>query len=130
MKKVYLILLVISVVLAAGALAYSSQREIKAAWAGLVKNNREHYLSCQELPFYPQVEQALADHRDIAEQARQIPGVLAVRGQESRCASYDRAYYFIKGDIVVEYQSRQSRQAVEKLFGDSFFGIPYRGYAK
>jgi hypothetical protein len=103
-----------------------NSRNAKIAWASLILNNHEHYLPCEQLPFFPEVQKSLLKHQDIVNEIKQLGGY-DVSASEIKCPSVDGKLYFIKGDILIQYHSRNQRMAIEKLIGDNFFGIPYRG---
>jgi hypothetical protein len=123
--KIVLIVLVLAGVLVGGWFLATS-RPVKIAWASLMFDRRENYLDCYSLPFYPQVQKALNNHSDIVQKLK-LAGGGQVTGEQIPCTGWAGGIQFIKGDIVISYQSRQQRQAVEKLIGDNFFGIAYRG---
>ena len=124
-NKILLGALVLIGVLVGGSFLASS-RTVKIAWASIILDNREHYLDCYSLPFYPQVEKALADHADIVEKIQAL-GTEQVNAVQIKCKGWDGGIEFIKGDILIEYSTHNQRAAIEKLVGDNFFGIPYRG---
>jgi hypothetical protein len=123
--KIILFFLILAGILA-GVWFAAMSRPVKIAWASVVLDNREHYLDCYSLPFYPQVEKALKEHADIAEKLKQL-GAGEVLPQENKCKGWQGGIEFIKGDILIKYSSHSQRLAIEKLIGDNFFGIPYRG---
>ena len=130
-KRVFKVLLPLAGLLIIAGIIYwaANFRPIKIAWASWVLDSRQHYLSCEDLPFYPQVEKVLAQHQDMVDKLKQL-GASKISGNEIRCPSFDGSYYFVKGDIEIDYHSRSERKAIENLLGGTFFGIPYRGYSK
>jgi hypothetical protein len=119
---------VIFLVFAAAASIYFliNARQVKIAWAAVVLNRHEYYLACEGLPFYPQVQKAMSEHGDIVDKLK-AAGAASVQAEQINCPNYDNTMYFIKGDMLITYQTRSQRQAIEKLIGDNFFGIPYKG---
>ncbi len=113
----------------AGVYFLVNYRPAKILYYSVVKDDREHFLPCEQLPFYPQVTRALARHQDMVAKLKNA-GALEVLGQETNCASSAGGMYFIKGDILIQYHSRAQRSAIQKLLGDTFFGIPYRGESR
>jgi hypothetical protein len=86
----------------------------------LIYDNRGHYLSCEKLPALSEVEQIVEEHQSLIQEIEQVnPGFIFV-SIGSPCPG--------KGEIIIEYPSRQDRLRIEELIGDdTFFGIPYRG---
>ncbi len=82
-------------------------------------DTRGHYLGCEELPTLSEVERVFAENKSVIEQIKQVnPGFINVE-INSPCPR--------KGEILIEYPSHNDRIMIEKLIGDTFFGIPYRG---
>ena len=123
--KVIGVIVIIAAVFGAGWAAVTS-RKGKIVWASWSRNAREHFLPCEDLPFYPQVQKTLAEHKDAVEKIRELGGN-NVRAEELRCKIWEGGYGYIKGDIAIDYQTRSQRKAIEKLLGDKFFGIPWEG---
>ena len=103
-----------------------SSRRFQIAWASAVYDRHEHYLDCYGLAFYPQVQKALAQHADVVKKLKSA-GAEQVTANEIKCQGFVGGIQFVKGDILITYSSRSQRQAIEKIIGDNFFGIPYRG---
>ncbi len=114
-------------VLFAAVFSLMTSRKFHIAFQSLVFDSRQHYFGCYELPFYPEVQKALADHGDIIEQLKQV-GATEVKPNEIKCRGFQEGLVFIKGDIEIWYSTRKQRVEIEKIIGDNFFGIPYRGY--
>lgn len=103
------------------AVALETQfKGIQRAYDELVLDNRNHYLSCQELPTKLEVERTLEQHKDIVQKIEQIaPGFVGVEMGSLSCRG--------KADLLIWYGTHQQRIAIEKIVdGDTFFGIPYR----
>ncbi len=98
--------------------------------ASAISNKREHFLACEELPFYPQVQKVFAQHQDAVLKVKDIEGVTDFRFEMMPCKIYEGGIQFIKGDAVLEYISREARSQAEKNIGQNFFGMPYRGIQK
>jgi hypothetical protein len=129
MGKTTLTFIIFLLVATLGALVFiKNPRPYKIAWASIVLNNKEHFMLCDNLPFYPQVETSLVLHRDVVDKLKKIEGVVDVKPVLNKCYTVDGKGYYNKGDILIDYKSRQARQDVAKLIGDNFFGIPYRGH--
>lgn len=95
-------------------------KPIRKTIANILYDNREHYLSCEELPTLSEVEQVVEEHQNLIQEIEQInPGFIFV-SIKSPCPG--------KGEILIEYPSHQNRLQIEERIGDeTFFGIPYRG---
>lgn len=128
-KRIAKIVLVIVVIGAAlgGVYFLANVRQVKVAWAAMVFDRHENYFNCYQLPFLPEVQKAIVQHGDIIDKMK-VLGASSVTAEEIKCPSVDGSMYFIKGDMVVEYANRSQRQDIEKLIGDNFFGIAYRGF--
>jgi len=87
--------------------------------ADVVYDNRLHGVICEELPALSEVEQIVEEHRDSIKEIENVnPGFIFVK-VESPCPG--------KGIIVIEYASHQDRLRIEKLIGETFFGVPWKG---
>lgn len=77
-------------------------------------------LECEELPNWDQAEKIFYEHNDTISQIEAIsPGNIFVSLHEP-CAD--------KGEVVISYDSIDSRNKIKDLIGDSFYGIPYVMY--
>lgn len=101
---------------------------IKIAAASWMNDSRENYIDCEHLAFYPLVEKTFAQHQDLADKVKAIPGVTNFLPEQIKCKLYEGGMEFVKGQTVLEYKNRAARTQAEKLIGKDFFGIPYRGY--
>ncbi|MDE2312171.1 MAG: hypothetical protein KGJ93_03770 [Patescibacteria group bacterium] len=99
----------------------------KIVWASVIHNRREHLVDCEHLPFFPQVQKAFSVHQDLTAKVLAINGVAGFEPEQLTCKIYDQGLEFIKGDVLLTYRSRAARAAAERLLGQNFFGIPYRG---
>jgi hypothetical protein len=93
---------------------------IRRAYDDFVMDNRNHYLSCQDLPTKLEVEKIVEQHQDVIQQIEQVePGFVDVEIDSLTCEG--------KADLVISYGTHEQRIAIEKIIaGDTFFGIPYR----
>ncbi len=117
-SKMGLLLLIVAMVIGIG-FEYKTHF-VKKAVANILYDNREHYLSCAELPTLSEVEQVVEEHQNLIREIEQVnPGFIFV-SINAPCPG--------KGEILIEYPSHQNRLQIEELIGDkTFFGIPYRG---
>lgn len=93
---------------------------IQRGYDRFIMDNRNHYLSCEDLPPKVEVERITEEHRDVIQQIEQVaPGFVGVEIDSLTCEG--------KADILIWYGTHQQRIAIEKVIaGDTFFGIPYR----
>ena len=85
-----------------------------------ILDNRNHYLSCEDLPAKADTEKILEQHQDIIRQIRDVaPGFVGVEIDSIACEG--------KADLLIWYGTHQQRIAIEEIIGgETFFGIPYR----
>jgi len=121
--------IVLAGIVTAGIYFIASLRVVKIAWASAIHDSREHYLPCEQLPFYEEVQKDFKVHQDVINQLQNLGG-FNISAHEVDCPSSVSAFAFIKGDMEIDYHNRNQRFAIEKLIGDNFFGIPYRGYQR
>lgn len=93
---------------------------IQRGYDHFVLDNRNHFLSCQELPPTAQVEQIVAQHKDVIQRIRHVaPGFVGVEIDSLVCQG--------KADLLIWYGTHEQRVAIENIIADdTFFGIPYR----
>lgn len=84
--------------------------------------NKEHFLTCADLPAIEEVEQMLADHQDLVDRVLQVnPGHILVYADSSRCPD--------EADIVILFNTVEDSRAIQRIIGgDTFAGVPYRMY--
>jgi len=93
---------------------------LRRTYDELVLDNRNHYLSCEQLPAETDVKQVMEDHRDVIQKIEQInPGFVGVEMDDSMCPG--------KADILIWYGKHNERLLIEEIIaGETFYGIPYR----
>jgi len=93
---------------------------MQRAYDRFVLDNRNHYLSCQDLPEKSRVEKVVEKHQDVLQRIQQVaPGSVGVEIDSSTCEG--------KADLLIWYGTHAQRIAIEKILSaDTFFGIPYR----
>ena len=86
----------------------------------VILDNRNHYLSCDQLPFEAEVRQVMQANQGTIERIEQInPGFVGVEMDASTCPG--------KADILFWYGTHQDRLLIERIIADdTFYGIPYR----
>ena len=85
-----------------------------------ILDNRNHYLSCEQLPLEDEVRLVMEAHQDVIEKIENInTGFVGVEVDTSTCAG--------KADIIFWYGTHQDRLLIESIISnDTFYGIPYR----
>lgn len=85
-----------------------------------ILDNRNHYLSCKDLPTKLEVEKIVGQHRGVIQQIEQVaPGFVSVEIDSLACEG--------KADLLIWYGTHDQRIAIEEIIADdTFFGIPYR----
>ncbi|MCA9371968.1 hypothetical protein KC726_03645 [Candidatus Woesebacteria bacterium] len=106
-------------------------------------DNKNHYLSCDQLPTVEQVDQTVLAHKDIVER---IVGVandeeVQITPYWDRSMAADGKMWHIavswgpapecqekgRGDMLIQYKSHDDRIKIEHIIGgETFFDIPYR----
>ena len=121
LTKSIIVVLTITLILSVGILIVESQTKfLRRTYDELVLDNRNHYLSCEELPTESEVSQVMESHQDVIEKIKQInPGFVGVEMDTSTCPG--------KADIIFWYGTHQDRIQIESIINDdAFYGIPYR----
>ena len=93
---------------------------LRRSYDEIVLDNRNHYLSCAQLPTEAEVSQVMEEHRDAIKRINQInPGFVGIEIDSSTCPG--------KTDILFWYGTHQDRLRIEDIIaGETFYGIPYR----
>jgi len=93
---------------------------LRKTYDEVVLDNRNHYLSCEQLPSESEVRQVMEAHQDVIERIEQVnPGFVGVEVDTSTCPG--------KADIIFSYGTHQDRLQIENIIADdTFYGIPYR----
>ena len=93
---------------------------VQRTYDQFIMDNRNHYLSCKDLPTKPEVEKIVGQHRGVIQQIEQVaPGFVSVEIDSLACEG--------KADLLIWYGTHDQRIAIEEIIADdTFFGIPYR----
>jgi len=113
--------LLLILVLCAGVWILEAQTKVlQRAYDEIILDNRNHYLSCNQLPSEDEVRRVVEEHQDDIKRIEQINrGFVGVEMDASICAG--------KADILFWYGTHKDRLLVEDLIaGETFYGIPYR----
>jgi hypothetical protein len=116
-----LILAILALILCVGILIIESQTKLfRKIYDDVILDNRNHYLSCEQLPSDSEVRRVMEAHQDVIEKIDQInPGFVGVEVDTLTCSG--------KADIIFWYGIHQDRLLIESIIpGDTFYGIPYR----
>jgi hypothetical protein len=108
-------------ILCAGIWILESQTKfIRKTYDQIVLDNRNHYLSCDQLPTAAEVRRVMEEHQDIIKKIEQIhPGFVGVEMDASICAG--------KADVLFWYGTHEERLLIEDIVAEeTFYGIPYR----
>ena len=115
------VVIAISLICCLGAvLVIVNTNLVRRLYNNLILDNRDHFLSCEELPSLSEVTWVVENHANAIEEIKRVnPGFVVVRIDTTTCPG--------KADIVIEYPSHQDRLAIEEIIdGETFFGVPYR----
>jgi len=113
--------LLLILILCVGIWIFEAQTKfLRRAYDEIVLDNRNHYLSCEQLPSEVEVMQVMEEHQDVIKKIEQInPGFVGVEMDRSTCPG--------KADVVFWYGTHEDRLLVEDMIeGETFYGIPYR----
>ena len=116
-----LAVLVLILILCIGIWILEAQTKIlRKTYDEVILDNRNHYLSCEQLPSESEVRQVIEAHQDVIAKIEQInPGFVGVEMDASTCPG--------RADILFWYGTHQDRLLIERIIADdTFYGIPYR----
>ena len=119
-RNIVLLLVGLLIVCVTAVALETRLKVIQRGYDNFVMDNRNHYLSCEELPTKLEVERILEGHKDVVQKIEQIaPGFIGVEIDSLSCEG--------KADLLIWYGTHQQRLTIEQIIdGDTFFGIPYR----
>ncbi len=87
----------------------------------VVLDNRNHYLTCRQLPTYAEAQRVVEAHQQVIDQIEEAGGGVPIEGHTCTGETEPRA------DILISYPADKNRVAIEGIIGgETFFGIPYR----
>jgi hypothetical protein len=120
LRNVLLLLLWLSLSCAIATLIETRFHVMQRGYDNFILDNRNHYLSCEDLPARADVEILLEQHRNVIQQIRDVaPDFVDVEIDSVTCEG--------KADLLIWYGTHQQRIAIEEIIGgETFFGIPYR----
>ena len=113
--------LLLTLILGAGIWIMEAQTKfLRRTYDEIVLDNRNHYLSCAQLPTEVEVRHVMEEHQQTIKRINQInPGFVGMEIDSSTCPG--------KADILFWYGTHQDRLRIEEIIaGETFYGIPYR----
>jgi len=119
-KNIYRLIIGLLLICGLATVVEAQFHVVQRAYDNYVLDNRNHYLSCKNLPTKIEVERIVEQNQAVIQQILQVaPGFVGVEIDTSTCNG--------KADLLIWYGSHQQRIAIEKVIGgDALFGIPYR----
>jgi hypothetical protein len=121
LKKLLIIVLAATLLLCLGVTVAEVQTKfIRRIIDDVIYDNRNHYLSCEQLPTVSEVMQVVEEHQDVIQEIEAVkPGFVGSEIDKFSCSG--------KADIVFWYGGHQDRTVIESIINDeTFFGVPYR----
>jgi len=113
--------LLLTLILGAGIWIMEAQTKfLRRTYDEIVLDNRNHYLSCAQLPTEVEVRHVMEEHQQTIKRINQInSGFVGMEIDSSTCPG--------KADILFWYGTHQDRLRIEEIIaGETFYGIPYR----
>jgi len=113
--------LLLILILCAGTWILEAQTKFfRKTYDEMILDNRNHYLSCEQLPTKDEVRQVMDEHQDVIKEIEQInPGFVGVEIDDSVCPG--------KADIVFWYGTHKERLLIKDIImGETLYGVPYR----
>jgi len=115
------IALILTLILCVGVWIFEAQTNFfRRAYDEIALDNRNHYLSCEQLPSEAEVRRVMEAHQAEIQRIEQVnPDFVGVEMDTSTCPG--------KVDILFWYGTHQDRLLIEDIIaGDTFHGVPYR----
>jgi hypothetical protein len=113
--------LILILILGVGIWVLEAQTKfLRKAFDEMIFDNRNHYLSCEQLPSETEVRQVLEAHGAEIQRIEQVnPGFVGVEMDAFTCPG--------KADIIFWYGTHQDRLLIEDIVAsNTFYGVPYR----
>jgi hypothetical protein len=120
-KAIFAVAIAVATIFCVGLSIMENQTKlVSRAYDNFILDNKDHYLSCDQLPSETEVSRILAEHQDVVQRIEQVnPGYVGVEMDAGTCPG--------KADILIWFGTHQDRELIEKIIGgETFFGIPYR----
>lgn len=94
---------------------------IQRTVSDVVYDNYDHFLPCERLPLFAEVENILVVHEDMVDQVKGISSQIDIQIDPHTCGGVEHA------DLVIFYATHAQREQIEEMLGGkTFFGIPAR----
>ena len=115
-----MVLLLILILCAGTWILEAQTKSFRKTYDEMILDNRNHYLSCEQLPTKDEVRQVMDEHQDVIKEIEQInPGFVGVEIDDSVCPG--------KADIVFWYGTHKERLLIKDIImGETLYGVPYR----
>jgi len=113
--------LILILILFVGIWVFEVQTKFfRKAFDEMIFDNRNHYLSCEQLPSETEVRQVMDAHEAEIQRIEQVnPGFVGVEMDAFTCPG--------KADIIFWYGTHQDRILIEDIVAsNTFYGVPYR----
>jgi len=119
-NKKSLIVLMLIAILAIAFVGWRFETNITHLLNDVILDNKDHFLSCEELPPSSEVTRIVEQHQETIKRIEKVsPGAIYVVIDSHTCPG--------KADIMFNYNSHRERVAIEAIIdGETFFGVPYR----
>ena len=120
-KAPFIVLIIAVIVICLGVtIAEIQMNFIQRLMDNVLYDNRNHYLSCEQLPTVAAVMQVVEEHQDLIQEIEQMnPGFVGVEIDTFTCPG--------KADLVFWYGGHEERVAIENIINNgTFFEVPYR----
>src|SRR5215211_1807230 len=107
-KNISLLLLELFLTCAVAGLFEWQFKVVRRVYDHFILDNRNHYLSCEQLPSKMDVEETVAKHRDVVKQIQDVAtGFVGVEIDSGNCEG--------KADLLIWYGTHEQRIAIEEL---------------
>ena len=145
-NKLIIVFTIIFLLISLFFIIESRTKYTKKLWDKYVLDNRNHYLSCEELPDVEYINGIVEQNRDVLEDIiievggnysneEVIPYWIDNSVQDAEGFNISISWGELspgcentgKGDILFTYISSRDREIIEKyIHNDTFLGVPYR----
>jgi hypothetical protein len=119
--KIVAAALILILILGVGIWVLEAQTKfLRRAFDEVIFDNRNHYLSCEQLPSETEVRQVMDAHEAEIQRIEKVnPGFVGVEMDAFTCPG--------KADIIFWYGTHQDRLLIEDIVAsNTFYGVPYR----
>lgn len=106
-----------------------ASRKLKITYSNLALDNKENYLSCDELPSIKEVEEVFAKNKDLISHIESIYSDftrVSIEKDEAIEIGNDVWKCPGKADLLIVCNGREDKTEIINKLGEDFKGIPYR----